>query len=94
VPVEEQQAIASAASEREHDSEEDAAVATEHDREQAVVENRSDGVGKTWRVVVQTAHVEDAGLGIDRRIERGRGEPVTPPDTEPLGEARCEQSVG
>jgi hypothetical protein len=58
VVVEEQQAVAAAASEGEADAEQDGAVAAEHDREGALIEDGADGVGEPGRVVAETVGVE------------------------------------
>ena len=92
--VEEQQAEAAAAAEGEGDAEQDGAVAAEHDRERAMVEHRTDGVGQPGRVVAQAVGVEQPGPGIDLGVEGGCGQPLRGSGAEPLGQPGVEQRPG
>ena len=94
VAVQEQQAVAAAASEGEADAEQDGAVAAEHDREGALVEDGADGVGEPGRVVAQAVGVEQARAGIDARVERREGQPGSALGAEPLGESGRQEGLG
>jgi hypothetical protein len=94
VAVQEQQAVAAAASQGEGDAEQDGAVAAEHDGERALVEHRADGVGEPGRVVAQTVGVEQARAGVDVRVEGRDGQSGPAPSTQPLGEPGREQGPG
>jgi hypothetical protein len=76
-PVRRSSAIeaASPVSEGEGDAEQDGAIAAEHDRERALVEDGADGVGELGRMVAQTVGVEQARAGIDCRVGRRDGQP-------------------
>jgi hypothetical protein len=45
-------------------------------------------------VVAETVGVEQAGVGIDARVERRDGQPGSAPGTQPLGEPGREQGLG
>jgi hypothetical protein len=94
VSVEEQQAVAAAASERERVPEQDAAIAAEHDRKRTVVQDSADRVREAGGVVAQTARVEHARLGVDPPVEGRSGQPLPAPGSEPLGEPYREQRFG
>jgi hypothetical protein len=63
VTVDEDEPVASAASERQHVSEQDAAVAAEHDREAALIEQRRQTVGQSQTEALDRRLVADAVAG-------------------------------
>jgi hypothetical protein len=92
--VEKQQTMAAAAPQCERGSEQDAAVAAEHDRELTTVENRLDSVGKPGRVLAQAARIEHSGLRIDPRVVVGDGQPTRAARAQPLREPCGQQGIG
>jgi hypothetical protein len=94
VPVQEQQAVAGAAPQRQGDAEQDGAVAAEHDRDCLGVDGGAEGVGQRDGVVAQPVRVEQTRGRVDLGVEGRGGQPRPGPGAQPLGQAGGEQGLG